>query len=197
MAARERVFQSSSVTSRRFPALRTLTVDDVEVMVVPGASSPKAKAAATATGKHLFDPNLVKPSAVEGIGAVPKKAAKPAASAKPPVERVPFRPCNPTEARESIAEMRHGYVGIHSPYDLAHKLENMERAEAAKHIIGGVYLPNAWSQARKSIEINYFLNSPDAETIEAERRYIQEKAQRNMVEYYRRLRPSGGVAPSS
>ena len=66
-----------------------------------------------------------------------------------------------------------------------------------RSIIGGVYLPNAWSQARKSIEINYFLNSPDAETIEAERRYIQEKAQRNMVEYYRRLRPSGGVAPSS
>ena len=29
--------------------------------------------------------------------------------------------------------------------------------------------------------------SPDAETIEAERRYIQEKAQRNMVEYYRRM----------
>ena len=69
MAARERGFQSGSVTSRRFPALRTLTVDDVEGMVVPGASSPKAKAAATATGKHLFDPNLVKPSAVEGIGA--------------------------------------------------------------------------------------------------------------------------------
>ena len=56
-------------------------------------------------------------------------------------------------------------------------------------MIGGAYNPNAWPKARKALEINYFLNSPDAETLEAERRYIQDKAQRNMVEYYRRLRP--------
>ena len=43
------------------------------------------------------------------------------------------------------------------------------------------------AEARKEIEVNYYLNSPDAETIEAERRYIREKAQRNMVEYYRRM----------
>ena len=138
--------------------------------------------------------------------------------------------------------MRHGYVGIHSPYDLAHKLAEIERAEAQRGVISDdVYMPTAWSQARKAIQVNYFLNSPDAETIEAERRcgappaprasvclperpsalvmprsdpghvrcssprvfadaairsYIQEKAQRNMVEYYRRLRPAGGGAAS-
>ena len=80
-------------------------------------------------------------------------------------------------------------MGLHSPYDLAHKLQMLEREQAQKLVIGGAYNPNAWSKARKSIEINYFLNSPDAETLEAERRYIQDKAQRNMVEYYRRLRP--------
>ena len=107
----------------------------------------------------------------------------------PPKERPPFRPCNPTEAKETITEIRHGYVGIHSPYDLAHKLGEIERANANQSIISDdTYMPNAWSEARKAIEINYFLNSPDSETIEAERRYIQEKAQRNMVEYYRRLR---------
>ena len=188
MAPGERVFASSSVTMRRFPALRSLTADDVEVMVMP-PSSPTPKKA-TGTGKHLFDPNLVKPSAVGSLGGARAATKPPPEAAAPQKERPPFRPCNPTEARETITELRHGYIGIHSPYDLAHKLQTIERAEANKHIIGGVYLPNAWSQARKSIEINYFLNSPDAETIEAERRYIQEKAQRNMVEYYRRLRPN-------
>ena len=175
-----RVFHSNSVTSRRFPALRTLTVDDVEVMVMPAAAAQTKK-----SGAPMVDGNATKTDSSQAT----KKPVS--SSARPPVERPPFRPCNPTEAKETITELRHGYVGIHSPYDLSHKLQEIERAEANAHIISpDVYMPNAWSQARKAITINYFLNSPDAETIEAERRYIQEKAQRNMVEYYRRLRPN-------
>ena len=170
-----RVFQSSSVTSRRFPALRTLTVDDVEVMVMPpsaGSKSPK-KAATAEGGKPLMNPNVVKPSAVESLGGA-QRSAKAASSVPRPIERPPFRPCNPRQARESISDVQHGYVGIHSPYDLAHRLEAMERAEANKHVVSAeVYYPTAWSQARKQIEINYFLNSPDAETIEAERRCVR------------------------
>ena len=189
-----RVFTSNSITQRRFPALRTLTAEDVEVMVMPPKipSPPKKE-----EGARLLDPNLVKPGLNDAADVDPNapKPKKPAASSsKPMKDRPPFRPCNPTEAKGMITDVAHGYVGIHSPYDLAHKLEMIERAEANKHIIGGIYCPNAWSQARKQIEVNYFLNSPDAETIEAERRYIQEKAQRNMVEYYRRLRPTGGGA---
>ena len=141
-----RVFHSNSVTSRRFPALRTLTVDDVEVMVMPNGSTA----------------SQTKKSASGAVGAGATKTAnstqatkKPAAAAKPQQERPPFRPCNPTEAKESITELRHGYVGMHSPYDLAHKLQEIERAEANAHIISpDVYMPNAWSQARKAITIN-------------------------------------------
>ena len=157
-------------------------------MVAP-PSPPKAKPPPNDDAR-LFDPNVVKPNALNSLGTstgLPKPVST--MQTKPRKERPPFRPCNPIEARDTITEERHGYVGLHSPYDLAHKLQMLERAEAQKHVIGGVYNPNAWSKARKAIEVNYFLNSPDAETIEAERRYIQEKAQRNMVEYYRRLRP--------
>ena len=45
-------------------------------------------------------------------------------------------------------------------------------------------------KAKQSVQVNYYLNSPDAETIEAERRYIQDKAQRNMIEYHRKARAS-------
>ena len=156
-------------------------------MVMPAASPASAtKKPAPSEGARL-DPNVVKPSALGSLDS--KKPAPTAAAHRPQKERPPFRPCNPREARETITEKVHGYVGLHSPYDLAHKLQMLEREQAQKLVIGGAYNPNAWSKARKAIEINYFLNSPDAETLEAERRYIQDKAQRNMVEYYRRLRP--------
>ena len=171
MAPGERVFASSSVTMRRFPALRSLTADDVEVMVMPASSSPKGVAPPKGADKsNLFDPNLVKPSALGSLGGAAPKATSNSSSPKSARPRPPFRPCNPTEAKSTITNVSHGYVGIHSPYDLAHRLQSVERAEANKHILGGIYLPNAPSQARKAIQINYFLNSPDAETIEAERR---------------------------
>ena len=179
-----RVFQTS-LTSRRFPALRTLTAEDVEVMVMPAGSPKKG---GTAAESHLFDPNLVKPSAVSSLGnARAPKAGGSSAAAAAAKKRPPFTPCCPSEARDTITVERHGYVSIHSPYDNAHRLQLLEREEAEKLVLGGKYDPNAWSKARKEIEVNYFLNSPDAETIEAERRYIREKANRNMVDYYRRM----------
>ncbi len=173
-----RVFRSS-LSSRRFPALRSLTAEDVEVMVMPQPSSPKksTKPPASATKAAATASSAVKaPAAGKGRDrAAPKTRDRP-----------PFRPCNPVEARNAITQERHGYVGLHSPYDLAHRLEMLERQEAQKHVIGGVFVPNAPAKAKEAVKVNYYLNSPDAETIEAERRFIQDKARRNMLEYYRR-----------
>jgi hypothetical protein len=131
-----RVFASNSITSRRFPALRTRAADDVEVMVMPPASAKKQNA----ESKPLFDPNVIKPSAVGSLGAArPAKAeaAAAASSGRAMRQRPPFRPCNPTEAKETITEIRNGYVGIHSEYDRAHTLELEERKDAEEHVIGG------------------------------------------------------------
>jgi len=189
-ASGTRVF-SSSLTSRRFPALRTLTAEDVEVMVMQQQlSSPSATAAAPGTEAPatagLFSANTVKPSAADAMAGKPK--AKPSSGFSASLaNRPPFRPNNASEGREMITDWRHGYVGLHSPYDMAHRIQLLEREENQRRVIGDKYDPVAWSKARKDIEVNYFLNSPDAETIEAERRYIKDKAARNMVEYYRRM----------
>ena len=155
---------------------------------MPTAPPPKERKEQPGTATaSLFDPDLTKPVAGK-LGS--SHSGKPSAAlAVKPVQqqRPPFRPCNPKEARDSITEVQHGYVGLHSPYNLEHRIQQLERQEAAKRMLGGAYNPNAWSKARKDIEVNYFLNSPDAETKEAERRYIKDKAQRNMVEYYRRM----------
>ena len=160
--------------------------------------SPKGKSGGTAspsgrdtTNKHLFDPEIVKPSALNSLGAPKPASAAGTGTGKsygsaPMKERPPFRPCNPSDARSAITDVRHGYVGLHSPYDLAHRLQLLERAEAQKSVLGGPYMPTG-RKARETIRVNYYLNSADAETIEAERRYIQDRANRNMVEYYRRM----------
>ena len=181
-ATQTRVFKSS-LTSRRFPALRTLTNEDVEVMVMPAASPRRSEDGGSSR----------QPFAPPAAAAVTAASSSPFASAAimPPKGRPPFRPSNPSEARSSITDVQHGYVGMHSPFELAHKMQMLERAEARKGVLGGAYLPPSAAKAKKAIAVNYYLNSPDAETIEAERRYIQEKAQRNMVEYYRRASPRG------
>ena len=199
---------TTSITSRRFPALRAVTEDDVEVMALPPRPTADRKAKqATAGGKgdRLFDPDLVKPSAVSnlsplagvraGLGAggamegstVSKKATKAEKAAEELAKRPPWTANNPIQARESITLERTGFVLIHSPFDMGFKQRQQERLEAHKRRLAGNWNVPSATQAKEDMKVHYFLNSPDSETIEAERRYIQDKAQRNMVEYYRRM----------
>lgn len=162
-------------------------------MALPPRPSPEQraqKAAAAGAKSRLFDPDLVKPSAVSNLspiagaragatagGSLPasgEKKSKPKAAA-PIADRPPFRPCNPTGAREAITLEKTGFVGMHSPFDLGYRQRQKERQEASARRIGGTFLPPSGQQAKDDTRVNYFLNSPDAETIEAERRYIQEK----------------------
>lgn len=171
----------STLVSRRFPALQSLTSDDVDVMVMPPPSSSSKDGSPKAAAKSKA-----------GSGFASKAGGK--QSSRPQKPRPPFRPCNPSEARETITLRETGYVGIHSPYDLAQRLQRLEVAESETRSVNPVFVPNAPYQARADVQVNYYLNSPDAETIAAERRYIQEKAMKNRLEMQRRLRASASFA---
>ena len=185
---------TTSITSRRFPALRALTEDDVEVMALPPRPTADRRAKqATAGGKgdRLFDPDLVKPSAVSnlsplagvraGLGAggamegstVSKKATKAEKAAEELAKRPPWTANNPTQARESITLERTGFVLIHSPFDMGFKQRQQERLEAHKRRLAGNWNVPSAIQAKEDMKVNYFLNSPDSETIEAERRCVR------------------------
>merc|ERR1712087_355962 len=203
----------STISSRRFPALSTLTADDVEVMVMKPPSGSQAGKDSSTRSHQLFDPDLVKPSAATSLSAPgkPPAAAKarPAASgtagvltAKAPTpDRPPFVPCNPSQARYDIT-LNHtdsGYVGKNSPYDMSHQLQQAEREESQRLHVGGVFIPASAATAKKGVAVNYYLNSPDAETIEAERRYIKDRADRNLTEYHRRAQnlKQGSISDSA
>jgi len=202
----------SSVTSRRFPALSSLTADDVEVMVmkVPekGASS-RASSKGTSSDAHLFNPNLVKPSAVASLSSPGKPASSaktgmPAVKAKGEVgPRPPFVPCNPSQARDKISlglggeKTTTGFVGMHSPYDSAHRMQMAEREDATIAQIGGVFVPASAARAKAQVAVNYYLNSPDAETLEAEKAFIQERAQLNLANHFANQQKGSKVQTSA
>ena len=182
---------TTSITSRRFPALRGLTADDVEVMALPQRPTPdrKAKQAAASKGSRLFDPDLVKPSAVTNLspmagarsgldagraiaGSTTSKASSPKKQQDP---RPPFRPTGAKQGREAITVERHGFVLMHSPFDMGFRQRQQERIAATNMRLAGNFEPPSLSQAKGDVSVNYYLNSADAETLEAERRYIQEK----------------------
>ena len=181
---------TSSITSRRFPALRGLTADDVEVMALPQRPTPDRKAkAAAGKGNRLFDPDLVKPSAVtnlcpmagarSGLDASSANAGSKTSSALSPKKqqdpRPPFRPTGAKQGRESITVERHGFVLMHSPFDMGFRQRQQERLKTQNMRLAGGFHPPSLSQAKGDVSVNYYLNSADAETLEAERRYIQEK----------------------
>ena len=90
--------------------------------------------------------------------------------------------------REAITLEKTGFVAMYSPFDMGWRQRQRERLEAQKLRVGGTFQPPSATDAKATVGVNYYLNSPDAETIEAERRYIQEKAARNMQAFHRKLR---------
>ena len=44
----------------------------------------------------------------------------------------------------------------------------------------GAFKPTSAAKAKTSIHANYYLNSPDTETFEAERQFIKERADKNL-----------------
>ena len=197
---------TSSITSRRFPALRGLTADDVEVMALPQRPTPDRKA--KGKGNRLFDPDLVKPSAVTNLSpmagarsgldagrAVAGSTTSKAPSPKKQDPRPPFRPTGAKQGRESITVERHGFVLMHSPFDMGFRQRQQERLAATNMRLAGGFHPPSLSQAKGDVSVNYYLNSADAETLEAERRYIQEKVR--AVTPSRRPSPPAPAPPPS
>ena len=95
-------------------------------------------------------------------------------------------PCNPAEGRKQIT--RDYFVGMHSPYDLAHRIYMQERAESAKLQLGGTFHPGSKNGGKNLVAVNYYLNSPDEQTLEAEKQFIKDRAAYNLAEYHRAAR---------
>ena len=82
-----------------------------------------------------------------------------------------------SEAREGITVKKHGYVSMHSPYDEAHRQRQHELQESGmRQVTKNTFIPASSATAKAAVAVNYFLNSPDAETLDAEREFIRERS---------------------
>lgn len=95
----------------------------------------------------------------------------------------PFRPVNAHEARELITDQMHGYISMRSPYNEGQARERQQKLDSIAQRKAGPFYPTSAAKARTAIRVHYFLNSPDTETLEAERRFLAERASQNLDSY--------------
>lgn len=183
------------LAARRFPALANLTEGDVDIVVLKKSPSVAASSR-LGSSKQLFSKDTIKQveeltKRPEGVQRQNRAAAALATAASAAQTRPPFSPANPAEARASIANK--GFVSVYSPFDMAHRAQMAEREESLRLRVGPDFVPTSGPRGRETVVVNYFLNSPDAETIAAERQMTKERAAYNLAEYSRRAAERPGM----
>jgi len=161
-AADIKVFRTS-ILARRFPGLKNLTDEDVAALVVADRA---------ATGRKLEAPVKLKPKTIPAKGE--KKLRN------DPI----WVPNNAAEAKGSILmPPEQAFVGMYSPYegDREDFLEK-KHSDEAKHL-GGTFVPSSQSQAKDTIEANYFLNSATADVKMAEKMERMARTNANFADY--------------
>ncbi len=172
----------TSLTARRFPALRNLGDEDIKQLV---ANSPRAKLPFPMLETHV---RMRKDATTSGgaggpageDGAGPGSPGRQALDGSSGAGKKPFSPCNPSLAKHAITRKGNIFVGSSSPYDADTK-EFLDRKELdeSKRLGPQPFAPNSASQAKTMISVNYYLNSPDTFQRQSERKLITERIAKN------------------
>ncbi|XRB00196.1 hypothetical protein NFJ02_08g138950 [Pycnococcus provasolii] len=160
VTAREiRAFRTSQA-ARRFPALRTMSDEDVAALIVADRASKAArgvrqKVTPRPVVEAPYRPSLRPP--VQNEGGVAEK-------------RPNFSPVNPHAARRTVERKGPDSFAIcEAPYDEAKEEYLNSLFNDQRNRIGLGFTYNNPSEAKSTIAVNYYLNSPDAETLAMEK----------------------------
>ena len=157
-----KVFRTS-ILARRFPGLKNLTDEDVAALIVADRA---------ATGRKIEAPVKHYPKTVHVKGE--KKLRN------DPI----WVPNNAVEAKDSILmPPEEAFVGMYSPYeadreDFLEKKHSDERKQ-----LQGAFVPSSWSQAKDTVEVNYFINSATADVKMAEKIERMARTNANLIDY--------------
>ena len=155
-----------SLLHRRFPQLAAADTTDVLVRKEPTPTptpkqhKPHRNTNKDTSGKRAADLSRPQP---------------PAAQYNKP--RPPFRPPNAAQARRAISRRNEHPPGA----------DDVEPAPDARispandpKALAGRFHPTSGPGAKRMIAVNYYLNSPDARTLLAEKQFIRERARANL-----------------
>uniref|UniRef100_A0A7S0WWD4 Uncharacterized protein n=1 Tax=Pyramimonas obovata TaxID=1411642 RepID=A0A7S0WWD4_9CHLO len=187
----------TSMSSRRFPALREMRDEDIAVLVIANKKVQKKRLLGTSAGlaevmtgpadavTDLHDHMYSNPPLLEEGFPMPQGMSFPGTGSSlgyggtpyyTEKRRPPFRPNNPSQAKEDIGRTaKERYLFYQAPYEKANTREEM--AEASKGL--EPFVPNGSLRAKEKIAVHYYLNSPDEETLALEKSYISQRASVN------------------
>ena len=172
----------TSLTARRFPALRNLPDEDVAQLVV---NSPRARLPFPLLETHLHSRERTGAGATASGGdgsaeAIEAERAKDKELKDLHMKKVPFSPCNPSLAKHAITRKGNIFVGSSSPYDAdREEFLNRKELDESKRLGPSPFAPNSASQAKTMISVNYYLNSPDTYQLQHDRKHITERISKN------------------
>mmetsp|Transcript_64201 Transcript_64201/g.203081 ORF Transcript_64201/g.203081 Transcript_64201/m.203081 type:complete len:274 (-) Transcript_64201:173-994(-) len=177
----------TSISARRFPALRELEDDDIAALIladkVAKRDRPWSKQgrARPRNPSHPLEPKVEAAKAAE-VASRPQTGLRYMSEANT-LGRMPFSPCNPTRAKNDI------FLGQDAPYALCQTeyegarnffIDDKQRSlRYGQSLNRSGFLPAAPSQAKDQIRVKYFLNSADAETLEREKSDTLSRSLRN------------------
>lgn len=161
----------TSITARRFPALREMRDEDLAALVLANKKAQSKKPAYEQ--REDFDYTTLGPR------EEPLTTRQAAMYYKDPVvlktgPRPPFAPANTAQAKSDIARKgAEPFLNSSAPLEGLHTRDSM-RLDDSKP-----FKPSSASQAKDLIMVNYYLNSPDQTTQESEKEFIQQRALKN------------------
>lgn len=173
-----RVFRTSQA-ARRFPALRMMSDVDVAALIVADRASKMARGVKVKQPERPVVEVPYRPSlrpAVQDEGFVREK-------------RPTFAPCNHFDGRREVERKGVDSFAIcTAPFDEA-KTEyvNSIFSDQRKRVSLGFTYNNP-SEAKTSIAVNYYLNSPDAETLAMEKAETLRRSVANKDAFIKSLR---------
>lgn len=154
----------TSMAARRFPALREMLDQDIAILVLQDRKTNKTRPLGTAAGLKASEPpaNYMNPSGDSQFRALSPKKTRP-----------PFTPCNPSQAKDDIHRKgEEPFAGSLAAFEKCQTRESGVKDKAP-------FVPNSAAEAKSKIQINYYLNSPDEETLQTEKAFIAQRASLN------------------
>lgn len=176
-SAEIRAFRTS-MSSRRFPALREMRDEDIAALVIANKKVQNKRLLGTKAGlTEVIRPSLPGDELQDHLNIPMDPSFFPPAPQGFFQERrrPPFIPINATQAKETISRTApERFLHYQKPYEKAVTREEMASAEKPTP-----FVPNGTLIAKERISVNYYLNSPDEQTLALEKAYISERSSMN------------------
>lgn len=180
--SRRRTGTAGSSRSRGLwdPELTKSSMDEINSLRDFRRSIKRHKPAFGGTSSAALIQGVVRPPSSKAAAARAENRAKMAT-------RAPFVPASTSAAKKIIAGDTSAYVNANTPYDAARRAAIEAEHERRKKFLAGEFRVKSATEAKKGVQVRYFMNSPDEDALAAEEMLVKERTATNKARIDRRF----------